>query len=79
MEYLPETSVIIDISMTHVLPESRLRLIVTTTASGFGEIMPDSVTEDPTATELGDGDNVMLVDGLVNVVRVVDVVVLVDV
>jgi hypothetical protein len=65
--------------MVQVVPESRLKLIVTATAPGFGEIDPDKVTEDPTATEFGDADRVMLVDGLVNVVRVVDVVVLVDV
>jgi len=65
--------------MTQVVPESRLKLIVTRTAPGFGEIEPDKVTEEPRAIEFGDADKVMLVDGLVNVVRVVDVVVLVDV
>jgi cation transporter-like permease len=48
-------------------------------APGFGEIDPDNVTEDPTATELGDAVKVILVGGLVNVVKVVDVEMLVDV
>jgi hypothetical protein len=79
VEYLPEISVITDINMTHLAPESRLKLIVTTMAPGFGEINPDNVTEDPTVTELGDAVKVILVGGLVNVVKVVDVEVLVDV
>ena len=79
MEYLPKILVITDINMTQLAPESRLKLIVTTMAPGFGEIDPDNVTEDPTATELGDAVKVILVGGLVNVVKVVDVEVLVDV
>ena len=65
--------------MTQVVPESRLKLIVTSTAPGFGEIEPDKVTEDPTAIELDEVESVMLVDGRVNVVKVVDVVAVVDV
>lgn len=49
------------------------------TASGFGDIEPDKVTEEPREIEFGDADKVMLVGGLVNVVTVVDVEVLVDV
>jgi hypothetical protein len=65
--------------MPQVVPESRLRLIVTITAPGFEEIAPDKVTEDSRVIEFGDADKVILVDGLMNVVRVIDVVVLVDV
>lgn len=60
-------------------PESALKLMVTITAPGFGEMEPDNVTEEPTVMGLEDVDNVILVDGLVNVVRVVEVVVLDDV
>ena len=68
-----------DNSVSHVAPESRLKLMVTGTAPGFGDIDPDSVTEEPTAIELGDAAKVMPVGGLVKVVKVVDVLVLVDV
>ena len=42
-------------------PESRLTLTVTITVPGFGEIVPDKVTDDPRAMEVWDRDNVMLV------------------
>ena len=79
MEYLPELSAIIDMSIAHVAPESRLKLIVTVTAPGLGDTAPDNVTDDPMDIDDGDSDKVILVDGLVNVVNVVDVPVLVDV
>ena len=53
-------------------------LMVTMTFPGFGEMEPDIVTEEPRETELEEVKE-MLVDGRVKVVRVVEVVVLVDV
>jgi len=79
VEYLPEISVVTVINMVHVTPESRLRLIVTPTASGFGEMIPDSVTGVPMVTELGETARVIVVDGRVKVVNVVAVVEVVDV
>jgi hypothetical protein len=44
-----------------VVPESRLKLIETATAPGFGEIDPDKVKGTPTVAELVDGVKEMLV------------------
>ena len=41
--------------------------MVTVTAPGFGEMAPNNVAVDPTGTELGDADSVMLVGGRKNV------------
>jgi len=60
-------------------PESKLKLRVTGTDPGFGEIVPANVTPEPRATEARDDVKVMLVDGLLKVVSAVDVAVLVDV
>jgi hypothetical protein len=65
--------------MFQVDPESRLRLIVTATAPGFGVIEPDNATEEPRDSELGFREREMEVDGRVNVVKVVDVLTLVEV
>jgi len=45
---------------------------------GPGEIEPDRVTADPTVTEDGDGANVIVVEGRVKVVKLVDVLRLVE-
>jgi len=63
--------------MTQVVPESRLKLIVTRTAPGFGEIEPDKVREEPMVTEFGVKVREVTVEGLVKVVSVVGVLVLV--
>ena len=73
-------SVMTDNSMFQVVPELVLKLIVTGTCPGFGEIVPDNVTGDSTGVELGETTKMMVVDGTcVKVVRVVEVVAVVEV
>jgi hypothetical protein len=54
-------------------------LTVTPTAPGFWVIEPDNVTGEPRLVVLGLTSSEIVVDGLVNVVRVVEVAMLVDV
>ena len=61
------------------MPESRLRLIVMSTLPGFGETEAERVVEEPVEIEFGEVIREILVEGLVKVVRVVDVVTLVEV
>lgn len=48
--------------MTHEVPESRLKLIVTITLPGFGEMEPDNVAGEPMVIAVGDTDRVIPVD-----------------
>ena len=72
-------SVINDMSIIQVEPESRLKLIDTATAPRLGVMEPDKVKEEPTVIEFGVRAREITVDGRVNVVNIVDVLVLVEV
>jgi hypothetical protein len=62
-------------SRIQVAPESRLRLMATATVPGFDAIEPDNVRDEPRLSEFGFRRREMAVDGRVNVVPVMEVLV----